>query len=94
MHYIEYTKLSDITSKVEIHFDPHGTAIESDTKFIRETMELNDLLEDCVTKEKTPSESPWVIRLVLNAEEMLSRNLTMDDINFAIKLSEFENLII
>lgn len=92
MHYIEYTKLSDITSKVEIHFDPHGTAIESDTKFIRETMELNDLLEDCVTREKPPSESPWVIRLVLNAEEMLSRNLTMDDVNFAIKLSEYENL--
>ena len=36
-------------------------------------------------EEKYYNESPWTLRIVLNKEEMMDRNVSMDDIHFAIK---------
>jgi DNA-directed RNA polymerase II subunit RPB1 len=88
---IEYTKLSDISLKVDILFDPNGTEIIEDEKFIRDTADLHDLLKDCFL-EKEVQRNPWVIRIELNKEELLERKISMDDINFAIKLSSFGNM--
>ena len=38
-----------------------------------------------ISQEDDEDKSKWVIRMELNAEEMLDRGLNMDDINFAIK---------
>ena len=42
-----------------------------------------EMSEQDVVEEK--EKSKWVIRMELNVEEMLDHNITMDDINFAIK---------
>ena len=88
---IEYTKLSDVSLKVDIIFDPNQTEFTEDGKFIRDTKELHDLLKDCLKMEKEV-QKPWVIRIELNKEELLERKISMDDINFAIKLSSFGNM--
>lgn len=88
---LEHTKIADVVTKADIHFEKK--VAEEDRPFVRNFLEFNDLLAEC-TKLVQPSEiqSPWVIRLELNAEEMLNRNITMDDINFAIKQStEFKS---
>jgi len=82
--------MSDISLKVDILFDPNNTEILEDEKFIRDTADLHDLLKDCFL-EKDVQRNPWVIRIELNKEELLERKISMDDINFAIKLSSFGN---
>ena len=34
--------------------------------------------------EEDKDKSKWIIRLVMNAEEMFDKNISMDDIHFAI----------
>lgn len=82
---LEHTKLSDIVSKVDICFEE--TPTEEDRAFIREFESFNDLLAECV-ESTSPPNTPWVIRLELNAEEMLNKNISMDDVNFKIKQSD------
>ena len=36
------------------------------------------------SSKESGTKSKWVIRLIMNAEEMLDRNITMNDVNFAI----------
>ncbi len=84
MTLLEHTKLSDITIKADICFE--NEPLTEDRLFVRRVQEFNELLEDCVEEER--AETPWVIRLELNAEEMLNKNITMDDVNFAIKQNE------
>jgi DNA-directed RNA polymerase II subunit RPB1 len=86
MNRIEHTKLSDILKKVEIIFDPNNESVPKDRAFIRRNQEFDELLADCVTVEQA-IDTPWVIRLELNEEEMLRKRLTMDDVNLAIKQS-------
>ena len=49
------------------------------------------MVEDCTEKDEEekekeePKRSKWIIRMVLNGEEMFDKNITMDDIHFALK---------
>ena len=86
---IEHTKLQDIVLKVDICYDPSRTVNEYDRGFIRDTKDLQDLIEDCGTSTNKGDQSPWVIRVSLNPEEMLNKKITMDDVNFAIKLHSY-----
>ena len=82
---LEHTKIADIVTKADIHFE---TVIsEEDRSFVRSFQEFNDLLSDCTELVQEPIESPWVIRLELDPEEMLNRNITMDDISFTLNQS-------
>lgn len=85
-HLIEHTKLEDIVTKVDICYDPTRAVNEYDRGFIRDTRELHDLISECGTSSTRGETSPWVIRIELNDEEMLNKKITMDDVNFAIKL--------
>ena len=90
MNRIEHTKLREVVDSLSICFDPDDsqTLIETDTELLEQYMEFEKALNGCLSEEDPVSEkekSKWVIRMELNAEEMLDRNLTMDDINFAIK---------
>ena len=82
---IEHTKLVDITESVEICYDPDGTLpadvalLESFNLFEQEIDKCNGLFK----RENLASK--LIIRIVLDKETMLSRNITMDDVNFAIK---------
>jgi DNA-directed RNA polymerase II subunit RPB1 len=87
MHRLEHTKLSDVVSTCEIYFDPDvmTTLIEHDTLLMQQFNEFEQLMQDCGDIVETDKEqSKWVIRLGFDAEVLLHKNITMDDINFAI----------
>jgi len=89
MYNIEHTKFIEIVDSIEICFDPDdlNTLIEEDTLLLEQYKEFEKLLDECneETFESGKEKSKWIIRIVLNAEEMLDKNITMDDINFAIE---------
>ena len=101
MNRVEHTKLREVISSISICFDPddESSLIESDSKLMTQYKEFEDTLDACFDDsddededseskqedEKKDEHSKWVIRMELDVEEMLDRNLTMDDINFAIK---------
>ena len=87
---LEYTCLKDITTSVSICFDPNvnSTLIDEDKEMIDRYLEFEKLLDECgVSKEEEEEQSKWIIRIKLSREEMLDRNITMDEIHFAIKNS-------
>jgi DNA-directed RNA polymerase beta' subunit len=92
---LEYTKLKDIVRTVQICFDPNDTAtlIHEDELLMTKYFEFENLMKECGESiEETTPKSKWVIRLHLDAESMLDKNITMDDIHFAIRNSHGSNL--
>jgi DNA-directed RNA polymerase II subunit RPB1 len=87
---LEYTSLRDVTKSVSICFDPNvtSTLIDEDKDILKRYIEFEKLMKDCGIKENDDVErSKWIIRIKLSREEMLDRNITMDEIHFAIKNS-------
>ena len=90
MHRIEHTKLRAVVDSVSICFDPedNSSLIDADALLMNQFNEFETMLDGCMKDEAAVSESEkskWVLRMELNAEEMLDREITIDDINFAIK---------
>ena len=91
MHKLEYTKLRDIVETVKICFDPDElhTLIEEDREVMEQYKEFESLVDECNGDEGEGAgegeKSKWIIRLTFNVQEMLDRNLTMDDVHFAVK---------
>ena len=94
MHKLEYTKLRDIVDTVKICFDPDelNTLIEEDREVMEQYKEFESLVDECNGDEGTQApgggdsdKSKWIIRITFNVQEMLDRNLTMDDVHFAVK---------
>lgn len=85
---LEYTCIRDITKSASICFDPKrsSTLIDDDRVLIEEYMQFQEIMEECgVSKEsETNDYSKWVIRLELSKEKMMDRNITMEDIHFAV----------
>jgi len=103
---LEHTQLRTIVDSVKICFDPdnHGkTMIDDDKDVMKMYDEFEKMIDECNTDggdEQTnsnnsssvsKSKSNWIIRLVLNTEEMLDRNITMDDVHFAINNTYSDN---
>jgi len=88
---IEYTKLNEIVSSIEICFDPDdlNTLIEDDADALSQYYEFENIVEGCGGRKIIDSKdkSKWIIRMEMNKELMLDKNITMDDINFAISNS-------
>ena len=87
---IEYMKLSDLVKSIQICFDPNerSTFIESDRTLLEQFYEFEDIMDECNGKSaEARQQSKWVIRMEMDAETMLDKNITMDDIHFAIKNS-------
>jgi DNA-directed RNA polymerase II subunit RPB1 len=88
---LEHTKLMDVIQSVQIYFDPNDKAstIVEDHLLLEQYFEFEKLVEDCM--EKTPenktSRSKWIIRMEIDPETLLEKNITMDDIHFAIQNS-------
>ena len=90
---IEYTKLQDLVKGIQIYFDPNErtTFIEEDKLLLEQYYEFEDMLNDCMEKvgaEKTEY-SKWITRIEIDPEILLNKNITMDDIHFAIKNSAY-----
>tara|TARA_B100000902_G_scaffold101412_2_gene103727 strand:+ start:60 stop:4589 length:4530 start_codon:yes stop_codon:yes gene_type:complete len=84
---LEHTKLREIVETSEICFDPDDlkTLIDDDTNLFEEYKEFEELYEDCKTTMTSSKEkSKWIIRFTMNKIEMLDKNITMEDIHFAL----------
>ena len=88
MYNIEHTKMRELVDSIEICFDPDdlNTLIEEDTILIQQYNDFEKMIEECNEEklEEGKEKSKWVIRIIMNAEKMLDKNISMDDINFAI----------
>ena len=87
-HEIEYTNLRDVTKKISIHFDPNvnSTNISEDVDLVKDFLQFENIVlnsEENTIDEKNMSK--WIIRIELSRDDMLEKNVTMDDIHFAIK---------
>jgi DNA-directed RNA polymerase beta' subunit/intein/homing endonuclease len=88
---IQHTKLVDVVKSVEICFDPNdnNTKIMKDEITIKEFYEFEKMIEECNdgVSDNNCQKSKWIIRMEIDAESLLEKNITMDDIHFAISSS-------
>ena len=89
---LEYTNLRDITETISICFDPaiDTTNISEDAHLVNEYFEFEKMMnESGYTSEYNEGDkfSKWIIRFKLSKEEMLEKNISMDEVYFAIKNS-------
>jgi len=89
---IQHTRLVDVVKSVEICFDPddNNTKIMKDEVMIQEFYEFEKMIEECSvggSSENDAQRSKWIIRMEIDAESLLDKNITMDDIHFAISTS-------
>jgi DNA-directed RNA polymerase II subunit RPB1 len=90
MTVIEHTKMRDIVSSCDICYDPDDNAslIEEDRAMIEQYNEFETLFDECIEAvENKKEKSKWVIRFTFDKNAMLEKNITMDDVNFAVKNS-------
>jgi DNA-directed RNA polymerase II subunit RPB1 len=85
---LQHTKLVDVIKSVQICFDPNDktTTVIDDRILMEQFYEFEDMMEDCLESELDTNvqKSKWIIRLELDADSLLDKNITMDDIHFAI----------
>ena len=86
---IEYTKLRELINSASIYFDPDdmNTLVQKDELLMNQYKEFESVIDDCINNnnDKNAKElSKYILRFELNVEEMLDKDITMDDINFAL----------
>jgi DNA-directed RNA polymerase II subunit RPB1 len=90
MYMLEHTNLEEIVKYTEICFDPDDlhTMIEEDRDCLEQYKAFESLVDECNDFSISTSDnekSKWVIRMVMDPEVMLEKNITMDDVNFTLK---------
>jgi len=92
MYMLEHTKLEEIVVSTEICFDPleDFTNVQQDKLLMEQYVQFENMIEECnqtqFSEETGLSEkSKWIIRMEMNPEIMLEKNITMDDVHFALK---------
>jgi len=97
---MEHTRLVDVTKNIQLCFEPsiQATTIDEDQLLMEQYHEFEKLMTDCMSTDDVMNastedqlKSKWVVRLELDAETMLDKNITMDDVHFAISNSQFGN---
>ena len=89
---IEYTKLVDLVKSIQICFDPNerSTFIETDKLLLEQYYEFEDMVAECAGGDvDARQQSKWIIRMEMDTAVLLEKNITMDDIHFAIKNSSY-----
>ena len=88
MYMIENTKLGDLVDKIQLSFDPHSdySQIEEDNLLIEKYQAFESMVDGCngIDNDNNEQSSKWVIRMELNADEMLEKNITMDDVYYTL----------
>jgi len=89
---LEYTSLRDLTQSVSICYDPDNlnTLIDEDDDLVKQYNEFQKMVSDCNENEFEEDFEPfskWIIRFKFSREQMLEKNISMDDVHFAIKNS-------
>jgi DNA-directed RNA polymerase II subunit RPB1 len=86
-HMIEHTKLEDIVESSSICFDPYdsSTLVEEDKDLMEKYNMFTNMMAECSNQTIGEEEqSKWVIRIKMNPDMMLEKNITMDDIHFTL----------
>tara|TARA_B110001469_G_scaffold127558_1_gene148982 strand:+ start:3285 stop:7664 length:4380 start_codon:yes stop_codon:yes gene_type:complete len=78
----ELTTLGDLVSSTSIYYDPNDeeTNIQQDNTFMdiyKKFNEIDPINRDC-------KKLKWVLRFEFNRKELMNKNISMDDIHFAI----------
>ena len=88
-----HTRLIDVVQSVQVCFDPHpnNTQIPEDQLLLEQFFEFENMIEDCLEAGASPDtpRSKWIIRMEMDQEALIDKNITMDDIHFAIANSEY-----
>jgi DNA-directed RNA polymerase beta' subunit len=92
MYMLENTKMEELVKSTEICFDPDdlNTLINEDAELMQQYRAFENMMDECAeieVSDETNEKSKWILRMELNAELMLEKNITMDDINFTLKNS-------
>ena len=92
MYMLENTKLAELVKTIEICFDPDdlNTLINEDAALMQQYRAFENMMDECAEIEladETNEKSKWILRMELNPEIMLEKNINMDDINFTLKNS-------
>jgi DNA-directed RNA polymerase II subunit RPB1 len=89
IHKLQHTKLRDIVKSISICFDPDdlNSLIEDDINIIQQYKEFSEVLDECLENkhEDDKQKSKWIIRMEMNEIEMVDKNISMDDVMFALK---------
>jgi DNA-directed RNA polymerase II subunit RPB1 len=86
---LEHTKLEEIVKSIEICFDPDdlNTLIDEDKNTMSQYREFETMVAECLNspvEEEQGEKSKWIIRIIMDPEVMLEKNITMDDVNFTL----------
>lgn len=96
---LEHTKLAEIVLNVSICFDPDdlNTMVKEDYATMTQYRAFEQMVEECMGKggeggeggeeakeEVVVEKSKWIIRLELDPDGMLEKNITMDDVHFTL----------
>ena len=85
---LEHTRLEEIVKSIEICFDPDdlNTLIDEDKTTMAQYREFETMIAECLNspEEEQGEKSKWIIRIIMDPEVMLEKNITMDDVNFTL----------
>tara|TARA_B100001057_G_scaffold149152_1_gene149077 strand:- start:7647 stop:9932 length:2286 start_codon:yes stop_codon:yes gene_type:complete len=90
---LEHTKLVDVIKNINICFDPKEdvSGIDDDTELLKQYSEFEKMIDESIEEElncnAAAGKSKWIIRMEFDPETLLEKNITMDDIHFAINSS-------
>jgi DNA-directed RNA polymerase beta' subunit len=88
---MEHTRLADVITSVQICFDPDefNTRVVDDRDLVQQYYEFSRMLEECnggvPLLDQQSTKSKWIVRMEMDSESLLDKNITMDDIHFTIK---------
>ncbi len=84
---IENTKLKNIVLKSEIYYDPDEleTLVKKDIPLMNRYKEFQNILDKCIVSEEEQKKNRWILRLTLNKSMLLEKNITVEEINYALK---------
>jgi DNA-directed RNA polymerase II subunit RPB1 len=94
---LEHTKLIDVVKSVQICFDPNdkNTNLLDDKEMLEQFYEFEEMIDECSGENATDAEQPkskWIVRIEMDNETLLDKNITMDDIHFAITNSHGDEI--
>jgi len=97
MYMLEHTILEEIIKSTEIYFDPDdlNTLIDEDKDMIEQYKAFENMTVECYEDallNDQNEKSKWIIRLEMDPEAMLEKNITMDDVHFTLNNS-YDNQI-
>jgi len=93
MYMLEHTKMSEVIKTIEICFDPDDskTRILEDQDTIDQFKVFEKMIADSnnesgadTNKSCNVEHSKWILRMEMDPEVMLEKNITMDDVNFTL----------